>query len=648
MQDPTLQQMLSFLQQQQQTFQTEMYAQMQLSNQRFELLLASRGGGTKKKDPPVYEGKLNEDLELWIFATEEYYASMRQLVQIDTSDFVTMISSNLGTSKGHIAPDCQSKRDNEANRFINNNKYSVLELEAEARNEDGVTQPVSVFIGNGGSLNGVSEELVQKLGLKVQEMPNSVMKVDLGFEVRGHFQVMPVPEGNDVILGMLWLTENNPNIDWTNFSKELRKGDVECVFVVNPHDSEKAERFKQQGKLWKEEDIPRAIQEHAQGINVGTLASKYNIPKRTLHRKIAMHKSGIVDKSPGPSPILGDAEHDLYDWAVGMQCKGYPVSRPMLLIEGQEVYFAIFSKTRAVGKIGLACSLETKAESDRIFNMDETAFVQNAKTKRVVALRGSSNVWSRTAETSFHLIIVACGSASGFMMPPLFILPGKRINRDVLDACAVPRARVTTTDTAFTNADLIIRWIAYFAAEVPTPLRRPLVLFLDGASSHMDACIDAQAVACGVQLVQIPANASHLFQPLDVSVFRGFKSALKHQICKFMLSTGKCSINKKEAVTLASVAWQNGVVAKPGNIAAGFKEAGIFPLSRPAMGQRLGKFSANGTSKPVVSPSWLKQQEVIRNEILVLPAAAETKPRRRKTVDVKRRVWTCDDLNDED
>ena len=32
-----------------------------------------------------------------------------------------------------------------------------------------------------------------------------------------------------------------------HFVKELRKGDVECVFMVNPHDSEKVARFKQQG-----------------------------------------------------------------------------------------------------------------------------------------------------------------------------------------------------------------------------------------------------------------------------------------------------------------------------------------------------------------------------------------------------------------
>ncbi|KAG3077167.1 hypothetical protein PI124_g20414 [Phytophthora idaei] len=124
---------------------------------------------------------------------------------------------------------------------------------------------------------------------------------------------MPVPEDKDVMLGMKWLRENNPDIDWERlllrprarteepepfqlvvpnrpparviggrrfknasqnrkifhyykqhghtgafgvtklisskkFMKELHKRkEIDAVFVVNPHDSENAGRFKQQG-----------------------------------------------------------------------------------------------------------------------------------------------------------------------------------------------------------------------------------------------------------------------------------------------------------------------------------------------------------------------------------------------------------------
>ncbi|GMF44102.1 unnamed protein product [Phytophthora fragariaefolia] len=67
------------------------------ANERFEFLVASRGD-QEKKDPPVYEGRFGEDIELWIFATEQYYANKRRLMKAESSDFVALISSNLGKS----------------------------------------------------------------------------------------------------------------------------------------------------------------------------------------------------------------------------------------------------------------------------------------------------------------------------------------------------------------------------------------------------------------------------------------------------------------------------------------------------------------------------------------------------------------------
>ncbi|POM67356.1 Hypothetical protein PHPALM_16668, partial [Phytophthora palmivora] len=54
--------------------QAQLQAQMQQANARFEYLMAARGD-QKKKDPLMYEGKYGEDIELWIFVTEQYYAS---------------------------------------------------------------------------------------------------------------------------------------------------------------------------------------------------------------------------------------------------------------------------------------------------------------------------------------------------------------------------------------------------------------------------------------------------------------------------------------------------------------------------------------------------------------------------------------------
>ena len=60
----------------------------------------------------MYEGKLSEDLEMWIFATEEYYAARREQMDADESNFVMEISSNLGKSVQNwyrtiFTPECE-------------------------------------------------------------------------------------------------------------------------------------------------------------------------------------------------------------------------------------------------------------------------------------------------------------------------------------------------------------------------------------------------------------------------------------------------------------------------------------------------------------------------------------------------------------
>jgi hypothetical protein len=44
-----------------------------------------------------------------------------------------------------------------------------------------------------------------------------------------------------------------------------------------------------------------------------------------------------------------------------------------------------------------------------------------------VAVHGSKNFWSKQADSSFHLTLIACAGASGFAVPPLFVVPGQHL-----------------------------------------------------------------------------------------------------------------------------------------------------------------------------------------------------------------------------
>ncbi|KAE8906168.1 hypothetical protein PF005_g7252 [Phytophthora fragariae] len=50
----------------------------------------------KMGNPPMFHGQASDDLELWLFSTEQYYASYAEEIQNETSEFVNTIFANLG------------------------------------------------------------------------------------------------------------------------------------------------------------------------------------------------------------------------------------------------------------------------------------------------------------------------------------------------------------------------------------------------------------------------------------------------------------------------------------------------------------------------------------------------------------------------
>jgi hypothetical protein len=440
-------------------------------------------------------------------------------------------------------------------------------------------------------------------------------------------------------------------------------------------------------KLWKEEDGRKAVEEALNGAKIVHLVSKYGIPDKTLRRMIQRHQNGEEKKKPGPQPIIGEeAETDLFEWVVGMQKQGFPVSRDMLIVKANQIYQELFGNLRSSGSIGrgwlerflsrypqltlrmsqvikrnrndttvedlhdffnklIKVVIEEKLDADRIFNMDETGFAQRSRSKKVVAVSGSKNVWSKSIDANFHLTIVAAASARGHVLPPVFIVPGQRLSRDVLDECDVEGAKITTAPKGFVNQFLFMSWLDHFTKSIPLHVVRPILLVCDGCSSHYNPDIAAKAASLRVILLPLPPNVTHLYQPLDVSVFKPFKVVLRKKIQEFMITSGNVSINKKDAVKITSAAWKAGVEQRPSNIVSGFRATGIYPVSLVNMRQRLRLFQEGGTKTDMTSPIWLKVRDQVRTDVLSLPPAPKEK--KRKTVDVKKRLLTAVDLNDE-
>ena len=110
---------------------------------------------------------------------------------------------------------------------------------------------------------------------------------------------------------------------------------------------------------------------------------------------------------------------------------------------------------------------------------------------------------------------------------------------------------------------------------------RPLLLLLDGHSSHY--CPDTIRLAASERFILfvLPPNATHILQPFDKGTFAPLKQYSKQECHQFMSSNPGKYENRYFFSSIFSQAWMR-CMTMP-NVRAGFKVTGIHPLKRNAI-----------------------------------------------------------------
>jgi hypothetical protein len=146
-------------------------------------------------------------------------------------------------------------------------------------------------------------------------------------------------------------------------------------------------------------------------------------------------------------------------------------------------------------------------------------------TVRAVTLPADPRLVTATYISILNLYAVSARLAEQRVAkhPPVFILPRKTVKFNILRDCDVLDAAVTATPSGFVNMELFESWLVFFAADVPEDVKHPLILIMDGCSSHYSSSVFELAGKLQIMLVCPPANLTHLFQPLDVALLDAFK-----------------------------------------------------------------------------------------------------------------------------
>ncbi|KAF0766657.1 hypothetical protein AaE_002908 [Aphanomyces astaci] len=212
---------------------------------------------------------------------------------------------------------------------------------------------------------------------------------------------------------------------------------------------------------------------------VSTAAEAYGVPLRTLRKHLAKANPGVIEipTSFGRPPILPrQYEEDLATWVVGIECDGKPVGYREIVQKANEILDVVHDTTNgtnptsesqtlskprnAVDKSAVEAFYRELSQSislvdmdpSRVFNMDETSFSPTKSSRKVVVQRTSKDVFVEEATASAHVTIVACVSAAGTKILPLFVLPGDRVSTEACDSLTIPGAVITTSEKGWTSS----------------------------------------------------------------------------------------------------------------------------------------------------------------------------------------------------
>ena len=216
---------------------------------------------------------------------------------------------------------------------------------------------------------------------------------------------------------------------------------------------------------------------------------------------------------------------------------------------------------------------------EAIYNMDETGVPLQPCPPKIVAMKGQKKVRYQTSGQKSQITVAACGSATGQAIPPFIIFAAKQLNplwtRNEVSGC-----RYGVSDKGWVDQELFHFWFKdHFLAHAVS--HRPLLLLLDGHSSHFEVSTIEYAKECGVIVFCLPPHTTHECQPLDCSLFGALKQHWREACHHFYRDHPSQVISKLNFCSVFHGAWINSVT--PANILAGFKKCGVFPFNPSAI-----------------------------------------------------------------
>ncbi|SPO21142.1 related to transposases [Ustilago trichophora] len=271
---------------------------------------------------------------------------------------------------------------------------------------------------------------------------------------------------------------------------------------------------------------------------------------------------------------------------------------------------------------------EYHVASTNVFNMDETGFMfGQAGSERIIVPSGEPAAWYKAQPgTRESATIIECIGSGGQVLSPL-IITKSRVHTvgEQRRMEGVPASwRFAKTDNGWTSHALGLKWLeTIFEPETrPSTPSTWRLLIIDGHKSHtselfLDLCWNRNIIP-----FLLPAHATHVMQPLDVSIFGPLSASVKRLISD--AATHVSDIDKPMFVTMYAQAREK--VLTQARARKAFSDSGI--TLNPSANKVLDRLPGSGTrqhQQPLQECAVPNSRTVFETTVAVL--AQEQDPR---------------------
>lgn len=170
-------------------------------------------------------------------------------------------------------------------------------------------------------------------------------------------------------------------------------------------------------------------------------------------------------------------------------------------------------------------------DPNQVFNLDESSFMLvPPNNDEVIAKKGAGAVYKLVSGSEkANLTVLITAAASGVILPPMLLFDLKTTPRkEVLQKIPKDWA-VGNTKKRWMVADSFYKYIVnvFYKWSVDNHYSFPVVLYADNHSSHMTMNLVKFCKEKQIEIIGLYPNATHLIQPLDVSLFHVLKEKYK-------------------------------------------------------------------------------------------------------------------------